>query len=370
MAKTDLNEKQSGEKQENNQELLKNAFANLSTNIQMLTANNPIQSLMITSTMPHEGNRFVSRQLTFQFANNNLDVLLIQTESIANKKSSQPQVGVMSLINHLLSEKIKTGNISKYGLIDLFYLIYLQEKSGQLILRTQAGIAYFADFKDGILCSFKTPTIDLKHDLHFLEKTNNPNTKNLIDSSREKQVPLINLVLSTNSMTKSELSLLYTCELIKIYRELSQEDLFDFDFKVADNAEFKPSAQLLDKFVLESEPLQDQNFISKTIQKNINPINKKCSLMLLGSPTHNLSQSPLFNNLKKLMPIFKKQFDRIILEAPSFKTNKETNAMGTLTDGTILVIRQNHAKKHKIKKAVRKLLDADIKILGTVFNQS
>jgi len=114
--------------------------------------------------------------------------------------------------------------------------------------------------------------------------------------------------------------------------------------------------------IVEDELLEDQNFITRSTKKYINQINNNYATMLLGADfTH---------SLKKLMIFLQKQFDLIIVQAPSVTKNKHTRALGTFMDGTILVIRQDYANKRKIRKAIRKLIDADVNLLGVVLNQS
>lgn len=320
-------------------EQLIEAFTNLGISINRQSPNDPPKSLMITSTLPREGHGFISRQLATQFSHKNKDVLLIQIQASNQKEMISAKLGLDYFLEQLLNEEIRSGSLQTYGFYDLVCMLHLQSKNGQLTLTAKNDVSYFMEFKNGILCAIKIP----KHELKFIQNQSTP----LKDQVEQ-----------------------FACKLANAFKQIAKKKLKDFAFKESPNTEFKEIAGLINKFVLDDEPLEDQNFIAKTIRKNVIQINQNCSLMLCGIKSLDWTHPTTAKHIKTVLSLLKKQFDLVILQAPSVMSNKETKIMGSLMEGTILVIRQNYARKRKIKRAVRRLMDNDVNVIGTVLNMN
>lgn len=312
------------------------AFDHLVTSIQIQVPGGLGKKLMVTSTRPREGHGFVSRQLACHFAKQNEDVLLIQLQAPGGHDTISAKMGLEYLLKQLTSHTLTCGQVKDYGLFDLLLLIYLQNKSGQLTLTDKDGARYELAFKNGIWCAAKTPWEQIKYV---------PDTK-------------------TNTLPS------FINKLKMAYRDMVKKDLADFSFIAGENLQFHQTASDVDRFLPDEEPLADLNFVARLLKKNIIQISRSCSLMLCGSRSLKWADAKTFAGIKRLLAVFRHQFDRIILQAPAVFSGKETRLIAPIMDGTILVVRQNYTRRRLIKQAVHQLIDHDAHVIGTVLNQN
>ena len=72
--------------------------------------------------------------------------------------------------------------------------------------------------------------------------------------------------------------------------------------------------------------------------------------------------------MEKMLEVLKEKFDFIILDLPPVGEVSDALAVSKLTDGMLLVVRQNYCDRIALSDAVRQFEFVDAKILGTVFN--
>ncbi len=73
---------------------------------------------------------------------------------------------------------------------------------------------------------------------------------------------------------------------------------------------------------------------------------------------------------KKLLDNLKHSFDYIILDTPPINTFVDAAIISSLTDATILVVRQNFTKREEVQNAYDQLKKAGANVIGTVLNHS
>ena len=74
--------------------------------------------------------------------------------------------------------------------------------------------------------------------------------------------------------------------------------------------------------------------------------------------------------MKVVIDTLKKDFDYILLDLPPVNAVSDPLVASKLTDGIVLVVRQNYSSKRAIAEAVRQLNFVDAKILGFVMTDS
>jgi len=72
--------------------------------------------------------------------------------------------------------------------------------------------------------------------------------------------------------------------------------------------------------------------------------------------------------MEKMLEALKEKFDFIILDLPPVGEVSDALAVSKLTDGILLVVRQNYCDRIALSDAVRQFEFMDAKILGMVFN--
>ena len=74
--------------------------------------------------------------------------------------------------------------------------------------------------------------------------------------------------------------------------------------------------------------------------------------------------------MKVSLDVLRKDFDYILLDLPPVNAVSDPLIASKLTDGMILVVRQNYSNKRSLAEAVRQLRFVDAKILGFVMTGS
>lgn len=74
--------------------------------------------------------------------------------------------------------------------------------------------------------------------------------------------------------------------------------------------------------------------------------------------------------MKVSLDVLRKDFDYILLDLPPVNAVSDPLIASKLTDGMILVVRQNYSNKRSLAEAVRQLRFVDAKILGFVMTSS
>lgn len=74
--------------------------------------------------------------------------------------------------------------------------------------------------------------------------------------------------------------------------------------------------------------------------------------------------------MRVTLDILRKDFDIILLDLPPVNAVSDPLVASKLTDGMVLVVRQNYSSKRAIAEAVRQLIFVDAKILGFVMTDS
>lgn len=72
--------------------------------------------------------------------------------------------------------------------------------------------------------------------------------------------------------------------------------------------------------------------------------------------------------MQKMMDLLRQRYDYIILDLPPVGEVGDALAVAKLTDGMLLVVRQNYCDRIALNSAIRQFEFVDAKILGVVFN--
>lgn len=350
------------------QVLKQDAFRILSQNL-LRACGEKSANLMITSTSPSEGKEEVCEKLSAELSSQGSDVLLIQADAlVANPLKSE--IGLSNLYAYLTEKQIHSGELKNYGLSDLLFLAHINHFTGSLALKSPEG-DFTACFRNGILCSLKTPREDLCAHLPFLNQLGLEQCKNLKQHCHKKQLPLIHGLWQRGLFDESELRALYSNEIFQLFTEFREQNFSEFAFHFSSQKKFKSTVSLLKEvFLFADEPLHDQGYIARCLQQNVFVTEKKYFCMPRGSLPLDLGLNRVQCRLRRLMATLKKHFDHIILNAPPLTTGPEAWALTNITDQTVLVIRSGTTQKDKIAAAVRGLQENHVAILGTVLTDA
>lgn len=342
---------------------MSDSFQILRQNLNQLSPEAPLRTLMFTSLSEKEGHNQIAHGLSNEFAKDHLDTLLLEADY-----SENPKKGFIPLLEVFSKTKLERGLISDFGLIDILLLIHLQNKSGSLTVKTKDDSFNF-EFEQGVLCAIQTDVKNTAEQPEFLTHWEHRVVKD-IKARQKKNDFLLNTILNIPELSLKEARSLYKFELQQLFSYISLQDVTDFQFVKQDNKSYREIRQWLNSFILWDEPLEDQNFICRSIQSHLMEKNEHLSKLLINQARLSIFlNSQAYEQVSKLMSILNQFFDRILIQAPVPAKTKTTAALGRLADGTILVMEKNIHKTRKMKKFIHNLVDENVTVLGAVYRE-
>ena len=89
-------------------------------------------------------------------------------------------------------------------------------------------------------------------------------------------------------------------------------------------------------------------------------------VLTAGNAAPNVEDLLASGQLKKIIQLLSREFDVILLDAPSVHTASDAAIIGQQVDGCVLVARRGYSKKEPVEQAIAILQDAGVEIVGTI----
>ena len=105
--------------------------------------------------------------------------------------------------------------------------------------------------------------------------------------------------------------------------------------------------------------IQGEIIIKRTSYENL-------FALTAGNAAPNVEELLASGQLKKIIQLLSREFDVILLDAPSVHTASDAAIIGQQVDGCVLVARRGYSKKEPVQQAIAILQDAGVKIVGTI----
>lgn len=130
------------------------SYKTLATNIHYSFLEKPSKLLLITSSIPKEGKSTTAANLALTMAEDGKKVLLVDTDlrapSIYKIFEHDRHKGLTNILIDVYDTNLAEGNLSRFGLGDLFHIINIQGRSGLLSI-AENGDPYHLWFQNGRL---------------------------------------------------------------------------------------------------------------------------------------------------------------------------------------------------------------------------
>lgn len=105
--------------------------------------------------------------------------------------------------------------------------------------------------------------------------------------------------------------------------------------------------------------IQGEIIIKRTSYENL-------FVLTAGNAAPNVEDLLASGQLKKIIQLLSREFDVILLDAPSVHTASDAAIIGQQVDGCVLVARRGYSRKEPVEQAIAILQDAGVKIVGTI----
>ncbi len=91
-------------------------------------------------------------------------------------------------------------------------------------------------------------------------------------------------------------------------------------------------------------------------------------VLTAGIAVPNPSEMLGSDRMKQMLDILSKKYDYILIDTPPINVLSDGLHMARVSDGVVLVVRQEHSTTDELKRAINSLKFIDAKILGIVYN--
>jgi succinoglycan biosynthesis transport protein ExoP len=91
-------------------------------------------------------------------------------------------------------------------------------------------------------------------------------------------------------------------------------------------------------------------------------------LLSCGAETESMQTMLGSDRMQALLPELKREFDYVLIDAPSMGSGDDSVMLGRSSEGIVLVLRANSSRRETARKAVRNLENANVRVLGAVLN--
>lgn len=105
--------------------------------------------------------------------------------------------------------------------------------------------------------------------------------------------------------------------------------------------------------------IQDEIVIKRSAYENL-------FVLTAGNLAPNVEELLASGQLKKMIRLLSREFDYILLDAPSIHMASDASLIGQQVDGCVLVARRGFSGKEPVERAIAILQDAEVNIVGTI----
>ncbi|NIQ38085.1 MAG: DUF4388 domain-containing protein [Proteobacteria bacterium] len=355
------------------------AFDSLMVNFSMSSIDDPIKSILVTSSVMEEGKTLVATNLAINIAATGKKVLLVDLDlrrpSVHKSLNVNGNFGLVNALLGITSVNIDSGKLGEYTIGDLLYFLKAQGRSG-LVTFESNGTAVEVTVKAGNIINANLKNRPIEKSLgrillHYKRITADQLKEALTIQQRTKK-PLSQLLVSLGFASKEEIK--------KITKALIEESLRRLF--LLENPAFR--VENISRTQIETyaeEVSKEQAYFRRFVELNTAPFfNRVVSAAVKSTTVQNLYVCPCgklppnpvevmgSKRMGEFLKIATASFDIVVLDSSPVLGAAHASLSPSLVDGVLLVVRAGKTDKKIILEAKRQLEMSNAKLLGVVLN--
>ncbi|NIM98250.1 MAG: DUF4388 domain-containing protein, partial [candidate division Zixibacteria bacterium] len=355
------------------------AFDSLMVNFSMSSIDDPIKSILVTSSVMEEGKTLVATNLAINIAATGKKVLLVDLDlrrpSVHKWLDVNGNFGLVNALLGITSVNIESGRLGEYTIGDVLYFLEAQGRSA-LVTFESDGTAVEVTVKAGniINANLKNRPIErsLGRILLHYKRITSDQLKEALTLQQRTRKPLSQLLVSLGFSSKEEIKKITKALIEESLRRLFLFENPTFRIEKLNNAHIETYAEEVSK---------EQAYFGRFVELNTAPFfNRVVSAAVKSTPVQNLYVCPCgklppnpvevmgSKRMEEFLKIATASFDVVVLDSSPVLGAAHASLSPSLVDGVLLVVRAGKTDKKIILEAKRQLEMANAKLLGVVLN--
>lgn len=355
------------------------AFDNLMINLLMSSPDNPIKSILVTSSVLGEGKTLSAINLAINIAATGKKVLLVDLDlrrpTVHKWFNLKGAFGLVNALVGIKSVNIDSGRLGDYTIGDIFYFLEAQGRSGVITFQSnktavevtvKAGNIINANLKDRPI-ERGLGRIFLHHERITLDQL-----KEALGIQERTKKPLSQLLVNLGFVSKQEVKKVIRALIEESLRRLFLLENPTLQIRNLDGSQIEEYAE---------EVAREQDFFRNLVELNTAPLfNRVVSAAVKHTPVQNLYVCPCgklppnpveimgSKRMEEFLKIATSSFDMVVLDSSPVLGAAHASLSLSLVDGVLLVVRAGKTDKKLIIEAKTQLEMANARLLGVVLN--
>lgn len=355
------------------------AFDSLMVNFSMSSIDDPIKSILVTSSVMEEGKTLVATNLAINIAATGKKVLLVDLDlrrpSVHKSLNVNGNFGLVNALLGITSVNIDSGKLGEYTIGDLLYFLEAQGRNG-LVTFESNGTAVEVTVKAGNIINANLKNRPIERSLgrillHYKRITPDQLKEALTIQQRTKK-PLSQLLVRLGFASKEEIKKITKALIEESLRRLFLLENPAFRIENINTSQIETYAEEVSK---------EQAYFRSLVELNTAPFfNRVVSAAVKSTAVQNLYVCPCgklppnpvevmgSKRMGEFLKIATASFDIVVLDSSPVLGAAHASLSPSLVDGVLLVVRAGKTDKKIILEAKRQLEMSNAKLLGVVLN--
>lgn len=343
------------------------------------------QSFMVESAIAGEGKTTVLAKMAISLSQRGFRVIMVDADlqqpslhdvfGFNNGKG----IGLLNVMNSILSREIREGTLDTWSIDDLFSLIALKKQSGRLVVSCDDQ-TITAVFEHGRLLHLQNRDNTFANRLGTMLLRGGFITEDQLNDALERNqrtgLPLGYILINSGYINRNQLQ-----GPLKLQKEEYLQKLFSwkhgaFTFEPGGVETYEDKRIYFEDdctpVINRLGRMSGSRFLESEMLSYVKPVNgSNLSILPAGEGKGNLSHPACFALMSKFLTLLKQRFDVVLVDAPPvLDGGNSAIPLLSLVDGVIFVIKSGQVPDDLINKAVETIKESKAHIVGAVLNQA